>query len=205
MFDFVSILDYLGTLAFAISGIRLASIKRFDWFGAYVVGLVTAIGGGTLRDIFLNIHPFWMTQPSYIIVTAIALAIYILFSKRINQLSGALFLFDAIGLGFFVVVGIEKTLQAGFPFWAAIILGSFTGAAGGVLRDVLINEEPLIFRKEIYAMACVIGGFLYFLPVILGLSAIYSEIICALGVIIIRILAVKFEISLPVLHSEQDN
>ena len=153
---FVQILDFIGTFAFAISGIRLASAKRFDWFGAYVVGFVTAIGGGTIRDLLLDVTPGWMTDPIYLICTGLALLWVILFGKYLIHLHNTFFIFDSIGLALFTVVGVGKSLALGYPFWVAIIMGSITGAAGGVIRDVFINEIPLIFRKEIYAMAC--GG-----------------------------------------------
>ena len=108
--DFLTIIDYLGTFAFAISGIRLASAKRFDWFGAYVVGFVTAVGGGTIRDLLLDVPPFWMQQPSYLIVTAAALGFVIIFGKYVIRLNNTFFIFDAIGLGLFTVVGMEKTI-----------------------------------------------------------------------------------------------
>lgn len=201
MFDitFISILDHLGTLAFAISGIRMATAKEFDWFGAYIVGLATAIGGGTTRDLFLQTNPFWMQQSSYLIITGISLLLIIIFSKKILNLSRTLFIFDTIGLALFVVVGIEKTLSFGFPFWVAIIMGTVTGSIGGVIRDVLINEIPLLFRNDIYAMACVIGGILYFIALHFGLSSQVSGLICASTVIIIRIIAVKYKIQLPIL------
>ena len=137
------VLEMLGTLAFAISGIRLASAKRFDWFGAYVVGFTTAIGGGTLRDLMLSQTPFWMLDSVYLIVTAIALGIVILFGRYLIRLNNTFFIFDAVGLGLFTVVGIEKTLAAGFPLWVAIIMGTMTGAAGGVLRDILLHLRGL--------------------------------------------------------------
>ena len=112
--------DYTGTFAFAISGIRLASAKQFDWFGAYVVGVVTAVGGGTIRDILLNAVPFWMEQASYLVVSALALLFVIAFRKYVIRLNNTFFIFDAIGLGLFVVVGIAKTLDFGFPMWVAI-------------------------------------------------------------------------------------
>ena len=139
MLDFITIIDYIGTFAFAISGIRLASAKQFDWFGAYVVGLATAIGGGTIRDILLGVTPFWMTQPAYLIVTGVAVLFVIAFGKYVIRLNNTFFIFDAIGLGLFAVVGIEKSLACGFDFWVAIIMGTMTGAAGGVIRDVFIN------------------------------------------------------------------
>ena len=158
---FVQILDFIGTFAFAISGIRLASAKRFDWFGAYVVGFVTAIGGGTIRDVLLGVTPGWMTDPIYLICTGLALLWVILFGKHLIHLHNTFLIFDSIGLALFTVVGVGKSIALGYPFWVAIIMGSITGAAGGVIRDVFINEIPLIFRKEIYAMACVVGGTAY--------------------------------------------
>lgn len=155
---FVQVLEFIGTFAFAISGIRLASAKQFDWFGAYVVGVATAIGGGTIRDLMLDVTPFWMTNSIYLICSALALVGVILFGKFLIRQQNTFFLFDTIGLALFTVVGVEKTLALHFPLWVAIIMGTITGAAGGVIRDVFINEVPLIFRKEIYAIACVIGG-----------------------------------------------
>ena len=203
--NFIHLIDYAGTFAFAISGIRLASAKRFDWFGAYVVGLVTAIGGGTTRDLLLNVTPFWMTQPSYLIVTGLALISVILFGKFIIRLNNTFFIFDTIGLGLFVVVGIERTLDAGFPFWVAIVMGMITGSVGGITRDILINELPLIFRKDIYALACVIGGVVFLCCYEAHFSSTITQILSAASVILTRVLAVKYHISIPVLRGHDDN
>lgn len=202
--NFIHLIDYAGTFAFAISGIRLASAKRFDWFGAYVVGLVTAIGGGTTRDLLLNVTPFWMQQPSYLVVTALALLSVIFLGKYLIRLNNTFFIFDAIGLGLFVVVGIEKTLTAGFPFWVAIIMGMITGSVGGIIRDILINEVPLIFRKDIYALACVVGGLVFFACTKFHVSSPVTQIASALSVILTRVLAVRYHISLPVLKGHDD-
>ncbi len=196
LFTFIEI---LGTLAFAISGIRLASAKRFDWFGAYVVGFTTAIGGGTLRDLMLSLTPFWMLDPTYLVVTAVALGIVIVLGGYLIKLNNTFFIFDAIGLGLFTVVGIEKTLDAGFPLWVGVIMGTITGAAGGVLRDILINEEPLIFRKEIYALACVFGGMVFGFCQALQLGAGVTEVVTALSVIVVRVIAVHYGLKLPIL------
>lgn len=201
---FVNIIEIIGTFAFAISGIRLASAKKFDWFGAYVVGLTTAIGGGTIRDLLLDMTPFWMTNSMYLIVTGIAMIAVILFGRYLIHLHNTLFLFDTIGLGLFVVVGVQKSLMVGFPYWVAIIMGTITGAAGGVIRDIFINEEPLIFRKDIYALACVIGGIVFCLSDSWGWNYVISQILCAAFVIISRIVAVKYHLSLPVLRGEDD-
>ena len=203
MIDFVTLCDYIGTFAFAISGIRLASAKQFDWFGAYVVGLATAVGGGTIRDVLLNTTPFWMQQSSYLIVTGMALLFVIIFRKYIIQLNNTFFIFDAIGLGLFVIVGIAKGLDYGFPMWVAIVMGTLTGAFGGMLRDILINEEPLIFRKDIYALACVFGGFVYYGCMQLPIPTPLVQFLSALSVFLIRIIAVKYHISLPVLKGEE--
>ncbi len=201
---FVQILDFIGTFAFAISGIRLASAKRFDWFGAYVVGFVTAIGGGTIRDVLLDVTPAWMGDPMYLVCTGLALLWVILFGKYLIHLNNTFFIFDTIGLALFTVVGAERSLSLGFPYWVAIIMGSMTGAAGGVLRDVFINEIPLIFRKEIYAMACVLGGIAYCICHYLGCTSYISSLVGGVVVFVIRVLAVKYKISLPILTGHDE-
>lgn len=195
--DFITLLDYIGTFAFAISGIRLAAAKNFDIFGAYVVGFVTAIGGGTLRDLLLDVTPFWMEQPSYVIITAVALIFVILFRRQIVRLDNTFFIFDAIGIGLFTVVGVERSLVAGFPIWVNITMGAITGAAGGMFRDIFINEVPLIFRKDIYAVACVIGGIVYYICLWAGCGHVFTQVTAASTVILARILSVRFGISLP--------
>ena len=193
------IIEFLGTFAFAISGIRSASSKNFDWFGGYVVGLATAIGGGTIRDVMLGQVPFWMTNSIYVICTAAALLTFIMLKKLFTRLSKTWFLFDTLGLALFTIAGIQKTLIAGFPFWVAIIMGCITGAAGGGLRDVFVNAVPLVFRKEIYAIACIIGGIIYQICEFLGVGLELTVIITFLSVVVVRLLAVKYGISLPVL------
>ena len=196
--DFVNWCVYLGTLAFAISGIRLAAGKGLDWFGAYVVGFVTAVGGGTIRDILLDIKPFWLVQPSYLIITALGLIFTIIFRRQVVRLNHSLFVFDAIGLGLFVVVGVAKSYAAGFPWWVAVIMGTVTGSFGGLLRDVLINETPLIFRTDFYASACVLGSIIY---VLMGryssLPIEWVQFISAISVFVFRVLAVVLHIQLP--------
>ena len=202
---FITIIDYLGTFAFAIRGIRLASAKRFDWFGAYVVGFVTAVGGGTMRDLMLGCTPFWMSNVAYLIVSGLALLFVVGLRKYVVKLNNTFFIFDAIGLGLFTVVGVEKSIAAGYPMWVGIIMGTMTGAAGGMFRDIFINEVPLIFRKDIYAIACVCGGFIYYLCHYLGVAPALTQFVAACSVIVIRILAVRYGICLPALHAEDDS
>ncbi len=199
---FYQILDFIGTLAFAISGTRLAAAKHFDLFGAYVVGVTTAIGGGTMRDVLLGTQPFWMTNAFYLICSGIAVVWVVLFRRHLVRQDNTWFLFDTIGLALFTVVGIEKTLAFGLPMWCAVIMGAMTGAAGGILRDVLINEVPLIFRKEIYALACVLGGIVFAICHKLGLDHNTTAVIAGSSVIIMRLLAVKYHLSLPKLKVE---
>lgn len=199
-FNFTILLDLLGTFAFAISGIRLASGKQIDWFGAYIIGLVTAIGGGTLRDLLLDETPFWMLDGKYFVTTGIALIVTLFFREKLFKWGSTLFLFDTIGLGLFTIVGITKSIDAGLPFWVCIIMGAITGSVGGVVRDVLLNEVPLIFRKDIYALACVAGGGVYFLCSYFNLPTGVTETIAALTVIVFRLIAVKYHLHLPQLQ-----
>lgn len=197
------VIEFIGTFAFALSGIRLAASKHYDWLGGFVCGVAVAIGGGTIRDVMLGLHPFWMLSPIYILCTMFAQLVVIVCHHYLRRLDNTWFLFDTLGLALFNIAGIQKTLDCGFPFWVAIIMGCITGAAGGVIRDVLLNEEPVIFRKEIYAIACVMGGLVYWLFTWLGIS-LYITVIAAFAVVcIIRFLAVKYHISLPKLRDEE--
>ena len=190
-------IEYIGTIVFAISGIRLAAAKGFDWFGAFVVGFVTAIGGGTVRDLFLGVTPFWMLSPAYLWCTLLGMIVVFIFNRQLVRLDLPFFIFDAIGLALFVVIGIEKTLDLKYPFWVAIVMGTITGIVGGVMRDNFINETPLVFRKEIYALACVMGGTVFAACYYFHLGHEVSELSAAGTILVIRILAIKFHWHLP--------
>lgn len=198
-----TIIEILGTLAFAISGIRHAAAKHYDWFGGFVCGFAVAIGGGTLRDIMLDLPPFWMTSPMYVTCTFVAQAFVIVFQKYLKRLDNAWFFFDTLGLASFTITGIQKTIDCGYPFWVAIAMGCITGSAGGVLRDVLLNKVPVIFRKEIYAMASIIGGLLYWILTLLHVNVAITVGSTFALIVAIRIIAVKYHISLPVLKAEK--
>ncbi len=190
-------IEYIGTIVFAISGIRLAAAKGFDWFGAFVVGFVTAIGGGTVRDLFLGVTPFWMLSPAYLWCTLLGMIVVFIFNRQLVRLDLPFFIFDAIGLALFVVIGIEKTLDLKYPFWVAIVMGTITGIVGGVMRDNFINETPLVFRKEIYALACVMGGTVFAACYYFHLGHEVSELSAAGTILVIRILAIKYHWHLP--------
>ena len=198
--NFTTLIELLGTFAFAISGIRLASLKHIDWFGAYIIGLVTAIGGGTMRDLLLDVTPFWMLDAKYFITTGVALISILLFKDKLIKFGSTLFLFDTIGLGLFTIVGITLSMNVGLPLWVCIVMGTITGCVGGVVRDVLLNEVPLIFRKDVYALACVAGGGIYFICDYFNVPTNITEIIAASTVIVFRLIAVKYHLHLPQLQ-----
>lgn len=196
---FTFIMEVVGTIACAISGIRLAATKNFDWFGAYIVGLMTAIGGGTLRDLLLDIPVFWMQTWWYLAVTALSLVAVIVFRNILVSRDKILFIFDSVGLAMFCVIGIQKTLAVGYPMWVATVMGVITGAFGGVIRDILINDEPLIFRKDIYATACLFGALVYWVIMECGGGAMAQQVACGATVIVLRVLAIRYSLHLPVL------
>ena len=198
-----TIIEILGTLAFAISGIRHAAAKHFDWFGGFVCGFAVAIGGGTLRDVMLGLPPFWMTSPLYIVCTIVAQIFVISFSRMLKRLDNAWFFFDTLGLASFTITGIQKTIECGYPFWVAIIMGCITGAAGGVIRDVLLNKTPVVLRKEIYAMASIVGGLLYWVLTDMNVNMAITGVATFVFIVTIRVLAVKYHISLPVFKDEE--
>ena len=197
------IIEFVGTFAFAISGIRHAAAKNFDWFGGFVCGIAVAIGGGTIRDVMIGVTPFWMTSSIYIICTVLAQLFVIVFSKFLKRLDNTWFVFDTLGLALFTIAGIQKSLAYDFPFWVAIIMGCMTGSAGGVIRDVLLNNVPIIFQKEIYAMASIVGGLLYWVLISLGVDVSITVVSSFLVVCVIRFLAVRYHLSLPRLRLEE--
>lgn len=198
----VDIIEFIGTFAFAISGIRLASAKKFDWFGALVVGFVTATGGGTLRDLLLGVTPFWLLSGIYFWCTILALLFVIVFRKFLVHLNNTFFWFDSIGLGLFVVVGVEKAMALGYSPWVVIIMGTITGVVGGIIRDILINEIPILFTQELYAVACIIGAAIYCILADIGSNETLTEIVTAVLIILIRIVATKYKLKLPTLKGE---
>ena len=193
------LLAHAGTFAGAISGVRLASIKRLDWFGAFVVGLITALGGGTLRDIFLNVEPFWMSEPGYIVTSFLALICVSLFGRRFIDGKITWYIWDTLSISFFMVIGLEKGILTSHAWWCSLIMGLITAVFGGVLRDIAINEVPLLFRPEIYALACFAGGIAYLLLKLVGVDTRICSTVCVSVVFIIRALAIKYRLRVPVL------
>lgn len=198
-------IDLLGTVAFAISGVLVAMDKRLDLFGLLIIAFVTATGGGTLRDLLIGYTPvLWMRQELYLVVIALTVILAIVFRKHLYRLRTSLFLFDTIGIGLYTMVGIEKGLAAGLSPVICVALGTITASFGGVLRDILCNEIPVIFRREIYATACILGGVSYFLLRWLPYPDQYAYITAIVVVIGIRLLAVRFKIALPSIYRAQE-
>jgi uncharacterized membrane protein YeiH len=196
--NFLHIIDILGTFAFAVSGAFSAMERKLDPFGTLIISFVTAIGGGTVRDVLVGNFPVnWLTNSDAITVILIGATVTMLFGSYLRQLTFALFLFDALGLGLFTIIGMEVGLKYGFTAGICIALGTITACFGGVLRDVLLNKVPLIFRKEIYALACIAGGaFCYFLYRT-NLNEDLAKVLSILLIFVIRIVAVRFKLSLP--------
>ncbi|MEP3378977.1 MAG: trimeric intracellular cation channel family protein, partial [Maribacter dokdonensis] len=160
---FYFIIDILGTIAFAISGVLVAMDKRLDVFGVLIIAFVTAVGGGTLRDLLIGIKPVgWLNAPVHLLIIVVTVLLAIIFVKQLKYVRKSLFLFDTIGIGLYTMVGIEKGLAADLLPVMCIALGTITACFGGVIRDILCNEIPVIFRKEIYATVCILGGLVYF-------------------------------------------
>ncbi len=201
---FFHFLDILGTASFAISGALFAMNKKMDPFGVFILAFVTAVGGGTLRDILINRDPItWMSDLTYIHTIIIAFLIAVIFRKKMGKLSKSLFLFDTIGLGIFTIIGTEIGIQNNLHFIISISLGVMTASFGGVIRDTLANEIPLIFHKEIYATASIIGSIAFILLSQFRIDTDLSYVITALIVISIRLIVVIFKIQLPTFYKDQ--
>ena len=199
------VLDVLGTISFAVSGVLTAYHKKLDPFGVFIIAYVTAVGGGTLRDVLIGNTPVaWMIDIKYVYIIALSVVLSILFIKKISYLRTSLFLFDTIGLGVFTIIGIEKGMDANLHPMICLALGTITASFGGVIRDILSNEIPVIFRKEIYATACILGGVTYFVLREFPIKDDYVFVIAGIVVIVVRLLAVKFKIALPTIYSKNN-
>lgn len=196
--EVMMVLDYVGTFVFGVSGIRLAARKGLDVFGLLVIGFITAVGGGTLRDVLIGAQPiFWMVELRYIILVTLSLVFTIILRHKIVVFNRTFFWFDTLGIGMFTIIGLEKTLEAGYSPMIAVMMGVVSSVAGGITRDILLNEIPLILRKEIYATACLVGALLYLGLDYLSMDKDINQIICFSVIVLIRFLAIKFNISFP--------
>ncbi len=192
------ILDIIGTFVFAVSGVAAAVERKFDLFGTIILAFVTAVGGGTLRDVLLGAKPVsWMNSDLHILVILCAIPVAFFFSKMLRKLRKTFLLFDTIGIGLFTILGIEKALSMGMSPIVSIMMGVVSAVFGGIIRDVLSNEVPFIFRKEIYAFACVSGAIIYLTLLQFNMAVDIAMIISVVVVIAIRLLAMRYAWSIP--------
>ena len=200
--EFLNVIDIIGTVAFAASGVYAAMQKRLDVFGVLLIAFVTAVGGGTIRDIMIGDTPVsWIRNINYCIIILSTAVVVIAFKSTIFQnFKKTLLVFDSIGLGFFTILGIEKGLMFGLNPAICIALGTVTGCFGGVIRDISLNTIPIIFEKEIYATACILGGIVYFSLIHTALTVEIIEWSSILIVFLVRILAVRFDWRLPSIY-----
>jgi len=192
------IITVCGTFSFAVSGAFAAMQKRLDVFGVLIIAFATSVGGGTLRDILLGDTPvFWLKNANYSLLILITAITAMIFWKKIKSLKITLFLFDSLGLGFFTIVGLEKGLAYDLSPGVCVALGTVTGCFGGITRDILLNNIPLIFRKEIYATACIVGGLMYLLLSYFNVDETTVKVVSVSVVFVIRIVAVRFNLVIP--------
>jgi uncharacterized membrane protein YeiH len=203
--NIIYILDLVGTFTFAVSGALAAAEKRFDLFGALFVGFVTAVGGGTTRDIILGLTPvFWIEDINYLLVIVTAVLFVFLFIRKAFEFPRLLLFFDAIGIGVFTLIGIEKSRAVSILPVFAILMGVLTAVMGGILRDVFSRKVPLIFKREIYATACLIGGIVFFALLFFRLDKTIIYIITMLLIISIRLVSIRFGWQLPTLTTQKE-
>lgn len=199
--DFFFVLDILGTIAFAISGALAAIRKRMDLFGVLIIAFVTAIGGGTIRDLLIGDTPVtWIRSLTATYAIFFSAVFTIVFRNKLDVIKTSLFLFDTIGIGLFTIVGIEKGMMFDLHPIICVALGTISACFGGILRDTFCNEIPVIFRKEIYATACIAGGLIFFLLRETSLQQDFIYLLTAATIICIRLLAVIKSWSFPIIQ-----
>lgn len=198
------VFELLGTCFFAISGALAANEQSNpDWFGVTFIGFITAIGGGSIRDMLLGSYPLvWIGNVQFLYAILVGVVLASLFYTRLRRLRKTLFIFDTFGIALFTILGTEKALMLGVHPLIAAIMGMFSAIMGGVIRDVLTNQTPILFHKEIYATACLAGAFAYWLLERTGLDRNFCFLLSGLLILVIRVLAVKFKLSLPKFRNE---
>lgn len=205
MESIADIIDILGTIAFAISGVITATKKRMDVFGILIVATVTSVGGGTLRDLLIGKTPVgWLLNTTFVYTILVTTVFGVVFRKQLHYVRKSLFLFDTIGIALYTITGVQMGIIIDLHPAICVALGTITACFGGVIRDILCNEIPVIFRKEIYASACILGGAVYISLMHFGATAGVTAVIAGLTVIVVRTLAVVYELQLPSIYSQAE-
>ena len=201
----IEYISVVGAFAFAVSGALTAITKRFDAFGVFIIAFATAVGGGSLRDVIVNANAvFWLIQPEYIYFIIGGTLFAILFRNKLNYLRRTLLLFDTLGLALFTIIGVQIGVQNELSGISCVALGTITGSFGGVLRDILVNDVPLIFRKEIYATISILGGSVYYFMHLMNFDLTYLQLIPIGLIIILRFIVVHYKISFPPIHYSEE-
>lgn len=201
--DFLYPFDLAGTFFFAISGTLAAAKKNLDVFGALMIGFITAIGGGSLRDIIMGRFPLvWIKDANYAVVILAAFGISLLLKKYLLKLRKTFFLFDTLGIALFTIMGLQKALGNDVPVVIAVFLGMTSAVMGGMIRDVICNDIPLIFRSDLYATSCLIGAIAYIAIDSFSPYHLLNALISFLVIVVMRLLAIRFKWSLPVVHED---
>ncbi|MEQ7798939.1 trimeric intracellular cation channel family protein [Pedobacter sp. ASV1-7] len=196
--DTMETIETLGTIAFAISGTFAAMQRRLDPFGVLIIAFVTSIGGGTVRDLLIGDTPVaWMRDVNYCLLILVTSVLTIFFKTHIKKFKVTLFLFDSLGLGLFTMLGIQKGIMFGLSPGICVALGTITGCFGGVIRDTLLNTIPLIFHKEIYATACILGGMLFYALKYFNFKDDVATIAVIAFIFLLRVVVVRFKLALP--------
>jgi len=200
-----NIIDILGTIAFAISGVITATKKRMDLFGILIIATVTSVGGGTLRDLLIGKSPVsWLLNTTFVYTILVTTVVGVIFRKQLHYVRKSLFLFDTIGIALYTITGTQMGILIDLHPAICVALGTITACFGGVIRDILCNEIPVIFRKEIYASACILGGSVYIGLIKLGFAPGVTAIIAGLTIIVVRTLAVVYELQLPSIYTKAE-
>ncbi len=196
--QFNFIIEFLGMISFVMSGSFAAMQRRLDPFGVLIIAFVTAVGGGTVRDLLIDVPPFWLNDLWYLYMILAVTLLSMIFKSVETDFKVTLFVFDSFGLGLYTIVGIQKGLNTHLDPIICITLGTITGCFGGILRDILLNRIPLVFRKEIYATACIVGGSMFlFLKEYTSFPYVPIHLFTIFLIVAIRILAVKYEWEIP--------
>lgn len=198
--------DLLGIAVFAISGTLAAWRKQMDGFGVIVLATVTAIGGGTLRDLILDSPVIWLSNNSYFLAIFVAAGLTILAVRnRLVIPNNTLQIADAIGLAFFVIMGTQKALDHGTSGFVAIMMGTMSGVCGGMIRDVLCREIPMVFRGELYAITCIFGGLVYVQLLDFGVAQMPAMLAGMAALLTLRLAAIRWHLTIPVFGKKADD